>query len=257
MISRERLLAIPDLILAGRIDQMEDLNQYGQALSAFVENFPKEEKKLKAALESKDYGGISQCLEDLCPLLESIYADNIAAGCRNYAENLGSASYQEVEAYVTHLLANVAELSIDIQMTQYSEEPKPQEKKAPAAPARKAGGTKTILAVDDTSIFLSTLKTYMRGTPYKLICVNSSADALRYLKDHRPDMFILDIEMPVMNGYELAEKIRGDGQEAPILFLTGNSTKEYVLKAIEAGAADFIVKPINKTHLLDWIKKYI
>jgi DNA-binding response OmpR family regulator len=90
-----------------------------------------------------------------------------------------------------------------------------------------------------------------------LICVNSGDDALRYLKSHQPDLFILDIEMPKMNGYDLALKIREVGQRAPIIFLTGNATKRNVIRAIEAGASDFIVKPIDKKYVAYKINKYL
>jgi FixJ family two-component response regulator len=63
--------------------------------------------------------------------------------------------------------------------------------------------------------------------------------------------------MPKMNGYELAEKIRESGHEAPIIFLTGNSAKEYVIKAIKAGGSDFIVKPIYKENLTEKINKHL
>jgi FixJ family two-component response regulator len=63
--------------------------------------------------------------------------------------------------------------------------------------------------------------------------------------------------MPKMSGYELAEKIRGNGHEAPIIFLTGNSAKEYVIRAIKAGASDFIVKPIYKENLTEKIYRHL
>jgi DNA-binding response OmpR family regulator len=117
--------------------------------------------------------------------------------------------------------------------------------------------TKCILAVDDSAFILGILKNILIEAGYKLTCVTSSADALRYLLKNRPDLFILDIEMPQINGYELAEKIREVGQSAPIIFLTANSTKEYLIKAVSSGAVDFIVKPINKEHVLSRIAKHI
>jgi len=118
-------------------------------------------------------------------------------------------------------------------------------------------GQKTILAVDDTALFLATLRTLMQGTPFRITCVNSGFAALQFLETHSPNLFILDIEMPDMNGYELAEKIRQRGHQAPIIFLTGNFSAEYVKKAVEAGASDFLTKPINRKHVLERIRKYI
>lgn len=121
----------------------------------------------------------------------------------------------------------------------------------------KDDGPKSVLAVDDVSLILNSLKLALKDTKYKLTCVRSGAEALRFIKNNKPDLFVLDIEMPEMNGYELAEKIRANGQTAPIIFLTGNAKEEYVIKAIKAGAADFIVKPVDNEHVLEKIKKYI
>jgi CheY-like chemotaxis protein len=81
--------------------------------------------------------------------------------------------------------------------------------------------------------------------------------ALKFLQNHRPDLFILDIDMPGMDGYELARKIREANQNAPILFLTGNAKKEYVFEAIRVGASDFILKPIDREIVLKRIGKFI
>jgi CheY-like chemotaxis protein len=116
---------------------------------------------------------------------------------------------------------------------------------------------KLILAVDDSPLSLQTLKTQLAETPYKLICVTSGADALRFIEKKTPNLYILDMEMPEMNGRELAMEILEAGKAAPIIFLTGNSDKETVVQALSVGAADFVVKPINQAQLLERIAKYI
>ncbi|MDR2572619.1 MAG: response regulator [Oscillospiraceae bacterium] len=116
---------------------------------------------------------------------------------------------------------------------------------------------KNILAVDDASFFLTSIKSMLRDSNYNITCINSGNAALNYLKKNQPDLFILDIEMPEMDGYELAKKIREAGQKAPIIFLTGYTSKDSVVKAIKADASDFITKPINQEQLLERIEKYI
>ncbi|MDR0516438.1 MAG: response regulator [Fibromonadaceae bacterium] len=120
-----------------------------------------------------------------------------------------------------------------------------------------SGSEKSILVVDDTEFFLRNLKVLLQDTPYKLTCITSGKIALNFLQKNHPDLFILDIDMPEMNGYELAQKIRDCGQQAPIIFLTGSSTRESVEKALLAGAADFIIKPISRTQVLQRINKFI
>jgi DNA-binding response OmpR family regulator len=59
-----------------------------------------------------------------------------------------------------------------------------------------------------------------------------------------------------MNGYELAAKIKERGFTAPIIFLTGNSKRDDVIKGIMAGASDFVTKPINQEQLIERIEKF-
>ncbi len=112
-----------------------------------------------------------------------------------------------------------------------------------------------ILAVDDSDIILHVLTAFLRGQ-YKLTSTDSGKIALTLLKKLRPDLFILDIDMPEMSGFELALKIRASGQTAPIIFLTGNSTEESIIKALQVGASDFIAKPICKEKLLERIARF-
>ena len=272
MTIRERLLEIPELMLAKRLIQMNDhqLNEYIQALNSFVERFPERDTELRAVMRSEDYGLISRCLSAIREMLVSIYADDLAAECLNKIYRLKSMRPNKLEAYLLYFLTAAATLSIDIQMAVYTDQKSEEETPDKAVdeatqssdkseqPANEPEHIiKSILAVDDKPFFLDMLKKCFQDTHYKLICVTSGKAALSFLRTHRPDLFILDIEMPRMNGYELAKKIKHIGQKAPIIFLTANATKEYVLRAIEAGAADFIVKPINQKQAIERIGKLI
>ena len=73
----------------------------------------------------------------------------------------------------------------------------------------------------------------------------------------KPQLFVLDIDMPEMNGIELAKRLRKQGQNAPIIFLTGNATMEYVKECLQVECSDFIVKPINPQNVASRIKKYL
>jgi len=280
MIAKERLSAITNLNLAGKIEDMNDdqMQQYEQLLITFIENFPGDEEKIKALLheklnEKRNFEELAKGLLAMCIILEKIHADDIAAECRNQINELRKAQREQVDAYVITFLSTVAMLSIDIQMAKYLEEKKYAEKKGNGAAettlkaedqtaaqpmaVKKADSEKIILAVDDTAIALSMLKKNLEGSPYKLVCINSGREAMLFLKKHQPDLFILDIEMPKMDGYELAEQIRKSGNTAPIIFLTGNATRRNVMRAIEAGASDFIVKPIDNRFFAYKIRRVL
>ena len=262
MTDRERLLSITELNLAGKIGQMEEgkLKNYVRLLDSFTENFPEQEEKIKAALEAKNYASLAKRLSVVRDTLEKIYADELVQDCTKQINRLGSVKHEKLEAYISYLLKSLSILSIDIQMAILKNQDVEQDQPPEKVPPEKDGEPKKkriILAVDDTAFFLTVLKTALQNVNCRLVCVTSGEDALKFLEKHSPDLFLLDIEMPGMNGYELAVKIREIGQKAPIIFMTGNSKREYVVKAIKIGAAHFIVKPIKKEEVLAKISKYV
>jgi len=116
--------------------------------------------------------------------------------------------------------------------------------------------SKVILAVDDRPEILTFVKSALKDY-YKVIAVPSGETALRALDKQKPDLFLLDIDMPVMTGLELAEIIRNkeDYKETPLVFLTGNSERETVAAAMKLKCNDFIVKPTSHESLLTKIVK--
>ncbi|MCL2034858.1 MAG: response regulator [Oscillospiraceae bacterium] len=118
--------------------------------------------------------------------------------------------------------------------------------------------TKIILAVDDMPEMLSFVNNTLKNH-YKVIAVPGGEAALTVLRTQKPDLFILDIDMPDMNGYELAQIIRGSDNHAktPLVFLTGNSTREHITKAMAVGCDDFIVKPTSHERLLTVAGKFL
>lgn len=106
-----------------------------------------------------------------------------------------------------------------------------------------------ILAVDDATIFVRTLKTMLRNSPYELHCASSAEEALEYLQGNDPSIILLDIVMPDMDGYELAREIKSMGKTAPIIFITANSTMDDMNKAAEVGAVGFLMKPLRLSEL--------
>jgi CheY-like chemotaxis protein/HPt (histidine-containing phosphotransfer) domain-containing protein len=261
MICKERLLTISELTMAG-IQQMDEnkLNIYAKSLNAYVEGLPELDERIKAALEAKDLASLSKCLADVRDLLAAIHATDMADECTKQTKELKNVKHEKLEAFMAYFLTSLSMLSIDIQRAELKE---PEDGASlpsvdiPAEAAPESTEKKCILAVDDTPFFLTTLKKIMQYTDYKLICVTLAKDALKFLEKHHPDLLLLDIEMPEMDGYELSAKIREKGEKAPIIFLTGNAKRENVVKAVEAGAVDFIVKPVNKEGVLSKIERYI
>lgn len=111
---------------------------------------------------------------------------------------------------------------------------------------------KMIVAVDDSSITLKRL-TKVLGKQYDLHAFSVGNRALKFLKDRTPDLVILDIDMPEINGYEMLKSIRETEhlKKVPVLFLTSNNDKNYVIRAVAGGANDYVVKPIDEEVLMD------
>ena len=259
MTVREQLLEISELNIAKRLIQMSEpeLNEYVQKLNSFVEGFPAQEVTVKKSLEEKDYPSLTKNLIVIKDILVNIHADAMADDCMKQINGFNNLKHEKIEAYVTYFLSMLTMLSIDIQMAILKDDNTLVANQSEKSADEQEVEQKTILAVDDNAFFLDMLKNILKDSEYKLTCVVSSRDALKFLQNRRPSLFILDIEMPQLNGYELAKKIREAGQTAPIIFLTANATKDYVVNAVNAGGVDFIVKPPNKEYVLSRIAKHI
>ena len=123
------------------------------------------------------------------------------------------------------------------------------------------GGVKRIVAVDDCNVILKTLKNMLDNEAYDVHPFSSGKRALQFLmqKDQIPDLIILDIEMPEMNGYVLLERIKQIEhlENVPVIFLTANNEKKQVVKAVTGGANDYVVKPLDKDILMKKIKSLL
>ncbi len=121
---------------------------------------------------------------------------------------------------------------------------------------------KLIMAVDDSSIVLKMLMNLL-GKNYEFVPFSKGSRALEYLTQKqpaRPDLIILDVEMPEINGYQLLAQIKklyADTNVPPVIFLTSNSGKDAVVKAVSYGAKDYAVKPIVEGVLMEKIEKIL
>ena len=115
-----------------------------------------------------------------------------------------------------------------------------------------------ILAVDDSPSILTSLS-FILSKEYKVFTLLKPTELEKVLKKLTPDLFLLDYEMPVLNGFELVPVIRNfkEHRDTPIIYLTSIGTKDTVVSALALGACDFVVKPFNADKLLEKIGKWI
>jgi len=109
----------------------------------------------------------------------------------------------------------------------------------------------TILIVDDEPSGRDTLESILEPEGYNLIMAENGYQALEMALAIRPDVILLDVMMPGMNGFEVCRRIRGEKQlaEIPILFLTALDDRQSLLNGLEAGADEFISKPYDRYEL--------
>jgi len=112
-----------------------------------------------------------------------------------------------------------------------------------------------ILVADDETILGNTLKKILSELGYAVALCDRGEDFFRYLDEQKPDLILLDIYMGDVNGIQLLNKMRVDGWEAPVIIMTAHSDVSLAVRAMKEGAADFVVKPFDLTHLGVLIEK--
>jgi len=109
----------------------------------------------------------------------------------------------------------------------------------------------TVLVIDDDKSTLNILEPQLRPYDYRIITEISPIKGVELAKEFTPDVILLDLNMPLMNGFEVMRILRKDKltKEIPIVIFTIDKDKETVINALRSGAIDYIVKPYNPYQL--------
>jgi hypothetical protein len=111
-----------------------------------------------------------------------------------------------------------------------------------------------VLLVEDNENLGYMLKEYLTMKYFQMDWVKSANEAMIFLKNNKPDLVILDVGLPDLDGFQLAQWIKKDYPTIPFLFLTARVLKIDVLKGFNLGAEDYIKKPIDEEELVMRIK---
>lgn len=116
-----------------------------------------------------------------------------------------------------------------------------------------------ILLVDDLKQNLKLLTFILEGENYQTSFALSGKDALERLNVLKPDLILLDLMMPDMNGLEVCEKIKSNQQykDIPVIFLTASQEEHHLVDAYNIGASDYVTKPFKKVELLTRIATHL
>ena len=116
---------------------------------------------------------------------------------------------------------------------------------------------KKILVVDDSGIMLRNIKRWLEDK-YQVILANSGAMAIKYLATNRPDLVLLDYEMPVVDGSQVLEMIRTETEfcDIPVIFLTGKNDKESIMKVLELKPEGYLLKSMEPQKIIEEIDNF-
>jgi two-component system chemotaxis response regulator CheY len=115
----------------------------------------------------------------------------------------------------------------------------------------------TVLVVDDAAFMRMRAGKLLSQNGYEVIEAENGLDALNQYKEHSPDLVLMDITMPVMDGLTAVREIREVDPEAKIIMVSAMGQQAMVIEAIKSGAKDFIVKPYEPDNVLASVKKLI
>jgi DNA-binding response OmpR family regulator len=112
---------------------------------------------------------------------------------------------------------------------------------------------KTILVVDDAPNIVELLRMYLEGAGYATVVATDGPTAVELHRKHRPDLVILDVMLPGMDGFEVCRAIRREA-DTPVLMLTARTDDVDAIVGLELGADDYVTKPFNPRALVARVK---
>src|SRR5918996_3576322 len=115
---------------------------------------------------------------------------------------------------------------------------------------------KTILIVEDTELNVDLLVQLLEDD-YHLLVAKDGAEGVKIAQQTNPDLILMDISLPVMNGYEATRQIRATMPSTPIIGLSAHAMQRDEVRAKEAGCNDYLTKPVDEDLLMLKLKEYL
>lgn len=116
---------------------------------------------------------------------------------------------------------------------------------------------KTVLLTDDNEDIIELVQLILKKSGYKLKIAHGGKEALRICTESLPDLVLMDLRMPDMDGFTVMKNLRASGFNRPIIVLTGSESAEDKKKAFEAGCDDYILKTMEMRDLEFTIDSYL
>ena len=113
---------------------------------------------------------------------------------------------------------------------------------------------KTVLIVDDEKAIVDILDYNLRKEDYEVVCAYDGPTGLQMAREENPDLMLLDVMLPGMDGFEVCRTLRGEGSDLPIIMITAREEETDKVFGLENGADDYITKPFSMRELLARVK---
>lgn len=107
----------------------------------------------------------------------------------------------------------------------------------------------TILVVEDEASIRNIVRTYLESAGFTAVCADNGLDALKLARQHHPDLIILDLNLPGMDGIEVAARLREES-DVYILMLTARSEESDRVAGLRIGADDYLTKPLDRKSVV-------
>ncbi|HEY5185613.1 MAG TPA: response regulator transcription factor [Actinomycetes bacterium] len=111
-----------------------------------------------------------------------------------------------------------------------------------------------LLVVDDEPNIVELLSESLRFAGFEVVTARGGQDALRLAREHQPDLAVLDVMMPGLDGFEVVRRLRSEGLRFPVLFLTARDSTEDTITGLTVGGDDYVTKPFSLGELVARIR---
>jgi DNA-binding response OmpR family regulator len=117
----------------------------------------------------------------------------------------------------------------------------------------------TVLIADDDAVSAHLLRHCLTSAGFRVCCASDGREALLLMEQESPELVILDVMMPVMDGLEVIRRAKGDERlrDIPVIMVTSREQDSDILEAIKLGAADYLVKPFMPTEFLARVARIV